>query len=538
VFKTLLIANRGEIAVRIARTATRLGIETVALASPADDGALHTRKSDRVAKVSSYLAADEIVATSVAVGAQAVHPGYGFLAEDADFARAVEAAGLLWAGPPPPALALAGDKLEALRVAEQTGIPTLASGSPDELGFPLLVKAAAGGGGRGMRTVAGPDDLDDAVASARREAGTAFGDDRIYYEQLLTGARHIEVQLLADQHGQIATLGDRDCSIQRRHQKVIEEAPAPGLSSCLREELSIHATSLARNLGYANAGTVEFLVDGDRAYFLECNARLQVEHPVTEEAYGLDLVEWQLRIAAGEALDVPNKPVAHAVEARLYAEHPVTFLPQAGLITDFRLPPGIRVDAGVESGDAVSADYDPLVAKLIARGTTREKAFDLLVEALEATRVQGLMTNRALLLWVLEHHLVRAGLQTTSFLDLHPPFSRDRSLGDEWRGGFRLNTPADALAPAAPPSIEASRGRLGAAGAVDGLITAPMPGTVTEVLVTAGDVVEPHQRLLALEAMKMETPITAPLAGTVERVAVDVGDQVARGDLVVEIAAS
>ena len=375
----LLVANRGEIAVRIFRTCRELGIATVAVVAPDDRGSLHARSADEAVEIPSYLDAGEHVRAAKQAGADAIHPGYGFLAENASFADAVEAAGLTWVGPPAEALRLGGDKIEAKRVAREAGVPVLPSGTPDEVGFPLVVKAAAGGGGRGMRVVRTPQELDDAREAAEREATTAFADGTLYLERYLERPRHVEVQLLADAHGNVLALGERDCSVQRRHQKVLEEAPAPALAPRLREALLEAAVAFGRAIGYRSAGTVEFVVDGEEFFFLELNGRIQVEHPVTELVTGLDLVAEQLRIAAGEALVAQSQKVdGHAVEVRLYAEDPRTFLPQTGRVERLLLPDGVRVDAGVEEGDEVGIAYDPMIAKLVAHGTTREEALDRL----------------------------------------------------------------------------------------------------------------------------------------------------------------
>ena len=340
-----------------------------------------TRRSE----ITGYLHSEEHIRAARVAEADAIHPGYGFLAENGDFAEAVEAAGLTWVGPPPEALRLGGDKLEAKRIAREAGVPVLPDGPPDEIGFPLLVKAAAGGGGRGMRVVRSPGELEDALAAAEREASGAFGDGTLYCERYLERPRHVEVQLLADAHGNVVALGERDCSVQRRHQKVLEEAPAPGLSPSLRASLHDAAVAFGRAIGYRSAGTVEFVVDGDAFYFLELNGRIQVEHPVTEAVTGLDLVERQIRVAEGEAIASSESPAGHAVEVRLYAEDSKTFLPQAGRIERLRLPTamqGIRIDSGVEEGDEIGLAYDPLIAKLIAHGHTRADALDRLSEAL------------------------------------------------------------------------------------------------------------------------------------------------------------
>ena len=411
---------------RVFRTCRDLGIETVAVAAPDDLGSLHARSADETIRITGYLHSEEHIRAARVAEADAIHPGYGFLAENGDFAEAVEAAGLTWVGPPPDALRLGGDKLEAKRIAREAGVPVLPDGPPDEIGFPLLVKAAAGGGGRGMRVVRSPGELEDALAAAEREASGAFGDGTLYCERYLERPRHVEVQLLADAHGNVVALGERDCSVQRRHQKVLEEAPAPGLSPSLRASLHDAAVAFGRAIGYRSAGTVEFVVDGDAFYFLELNGRIQVEHPVTEAVTGLDLVERQIRVAEGEENARSDNPAGHAVEVRLYAEDSKTFLPQAGRIERLRLPtaaPGIRVDSGVEEGDEIGLAYDPLIAKLIAHGHTRADALDRLAEALADTDVRGVTTNLAFLRWLVAHPIVRAGDATTAFLTENPPLS-------------------------------------------------------------------------------------------------------------------
>jgi len=532
----LLVANRGEIAVRVFRTAARLGMETVAIAAPDDEGALHTRVADRVERVSSYLDPAGIVAAAERSGADAVHPGYGFLAESPALAEAVTAAGLTWVGPPPDVIRAAGDKLEAKRLAAEAGVPTLPTGSADEVGLPLLVKAAAGGGGRGMRVVRHRAGLDEALAAARREAKAGFGDDTVFLERYVDRPRHVEIQLLADAHGGAIHLGERDCSVQRRHQKVLEESPSPALDAALRAEMGAAAVALAGALRYEGAGTAEFLLaEGGRFYFLELNARIQVEHPVTELVTGLDLVEQQLRIAAGEPLGLESRdPEGHAVEARLYAEDPRTFLPQAGQVVELELPDGIRVDAGIEAGDEVPVAYDPLIAKLVAGGETRDEAFDRLEDALAQTRVRGVTTNLAFLRWLVRHPVVRAGAATTAFLADHPPLSRPPRVPPVWRGAWRLvGEPPD---PAPPPVVEqAAHASDGAHG--ESTVVAPMPGTVIRVLAAEGDRVEQRQPLLVIEAMKMETPLVSPFDATVLRVHVAEGDRVTGGALLVELEA-
>jgi acetyl/propionyl-CoA carboxylase alpha subunit len=536
----LLVANRGEIAVRIFRTAKRLGHETVAIAAPDDAGALHTRVADRTEPVASYLDPAEIVAAANRAGADAVHPGYGFLAESAALAHAVTEAGLAWVGPPPDVIRAAGDKLEAKRIATEAGVPTLPTGTADEIGFPLLVKAAAGGGGRGMRVVRHAAELDEALEAAKREAKAGFGDDTVFLERYVERPRHVEIQLLADAHGTAIHLGERDCSIQRRHQKVLEESPSPALDAALRARMGEAAVALARALRYENAGTAEFLLGEDgEFYFLELNARIQVEHPVTELVTGLDLVERQLQVAAGEPLGLESRdPEGHAVEVRLYAEDPLTFLPQAGRVARLELPEGVRVDAGVEAGDEVPVTYDPMIAKLVAAGETREEALDRLAAALGETRVGGVTTNLPFLRWLVRHPVVRAGEATTAFLTEHPPLSRPPRVPPVWRGHWRLARDPSATppAPAPPPALERAAHAHDGAHAESSLV-APMPGTVIRVLAGEGDRVERRQPLVVLEAMKMETPLVSPFDATVLRVHVAEGDRVSGGAVLVELEA-
>jgi acetyl/propionyl-CoA carboxylase alpha subunit len=534
--RRLLVANRGEIAVRIFRTCRELGIATVAVMAPDDRGALHARVADETVEIRGYLASEEHIRAAKQTGADAIHPGYGFLAENPDFAEAVEAAGLVFVGPTPDALRAGGDKLEAKRIATRAGVPVLPSGEPSEIGFPLMIKAAAGGGGRGMRVVHGESDLEEALAAARREAKAAFGDDRVFCERFVERPRHIEVQLLGDGNGEVVSLGERECSIQRRHQKVLEESPSPALDDELRASVSEAAATFGRAIGYRSAGTVEFMFDEQTGgfSFLELNGRIQVEHPVTELVTGRDLVREQLRIAAGERLDGADAdPDGHAVEVRLYAEHPRTFLPQTGRIERLRLPETIRVDRGVEEGDAVPVAYDPMIAKLIAHDETREAALDRLRTALAETEVGGLVTNLPFLRWLVAHPEVRAGRTTTAFLDEHAPLSAPPApVPRSWRGAFRLNLPTPPRRPA--PDVEQSAHEHGLGGEQSAL-TAPMPGTVIRVLVEPGRRVEQREPLLVLEAMKMETPVVSPYEAVVKAVHVNEGDQVTGGALLIEL---
>jgi len=440
VFSKVLIANRGEIAVRIIRTLDRLGIASVAVYSDADAGAPHVRAAREAVRIgpppaaASYLNIDAIIAAALATGAEAVHPGYGFLAENAAFARACAAAGLVFVGPPPGAIEAMGDKIAAKATVAAAGVPVVpGTGKPgmsdEELisslngpVFPLLVKPSAGGGGKGMRVVNSAGELPAALAAARREARAAFGDDTLLIERYITRPRHIEIQVLADTHGTVTHLGERECSLQRRHQKIIEEAPSPLLDAMRREAMGGAAVEAARSVGYTGAGTVEFIVPGDSPdefYFMEMNTRLQVEHPVTELVYGLDLVEWQLRVAAGERLTVarPATPAGHAVEARVYAEDPARgFLPTGGTVLALREPSaeGVRVDSGLAEGMTVTSAYDPMLAKVAAWGPDRATALDRLDAALAETAVLGVTTNIAFLRTLLADPDVQAGhLDTT-----------------------------------------------------------------------------------------------------------------------------
>jgi acetyl/propionyl-CoA carboxylase alpha subunit len=529
----LLVANRGEIALRVFRACRELGIATVAVAPEDDAASLHARSADETVRISSYLDASEHVRAAHETGADAVHPGYGFLAESPEFAETVEAAGLAWVGPPPTALRAGGDKLEAKRLAREAGVPVVPEGEPDELGFPLMIKAAAGGGGRGMRVVREPAELDEALAAARREAKAAFGDDRVFCERYVERPRHVEIQLLGDSHGTVVALGERECSVQRRHQKVLEESPSPALDPELRARMGEAAVAFARAIGYRSAGTAEFMLDDRDFWFLELNGRIQVEHPVTELVSGADLVAEQIRIAQGEPLRAEPRLVGHAVEVRLYAEDPRTFLPQTGRLERLQLPSSVRVDAGVEEGDEVGTSYDPLIAKLIAHGSTRDDALDRLAAALAETEVGGVVTNLPFLRWLVAHPALRAGETTTAFLTEHPPLSAPplRLPDRPWRGGFRLNLAAPPPAP--PPDLAASVDHGGRHE--QSSLAAPMPGTVIRVLVAEGDTVQPRQPLVVLEAMKMETPVVSPYEATVQAVHVRQGDRVAGGELLVEL---
>ena len=444
-FRRILIANRGEIACRVIATARRLGIATVAVYSEADAGARHTRLADEAWPIGpapareSYLSIKTILDVARRSGAEAIHPGYGFLSENADFAETCAAAGVVFIGPPPAAIRAMGSKAEAKALMERAGVPlvpgyhgaaqdlgTLAEAAA-RIGYPVLIKASAGGGGKGMRVVERPDDLEAALEGARREALASFGDDRLLVEKYLMQPRHIEIQVFADTHGNTVSLFERDCSIQRRHQKVIEEAPAPGMDPARRRVMGEAAVAAARAVGYVGAGTVEFIAEGDDFYFMEMNTRLQVEHPVTEMITGQDLVEWQLRVAAGEPLPLTGDRLAihgHAIEARIYAEDPGRdFLPSIGTLAHLRQPREVqgrvRVDTGVREGDAITPHYDPMVAKLIAWGEDRPAAVRRLAAALAEYEVVGVRTNLDLLRAIVEHPAFAAAEFDTGFIARH-----------------------------------------------------------------------------------------------------------------------
>ncbi|MCW2979460.1 MAG: Acetyl/propionyl-CoA carboxylase, alpha subunit [Solirubrobacterales bacterium] len=446
-FERVLIANRGEIAVRIERTLARLGVESVGVFSDADAGAPHVRGADRAVHIGptpardSYLQVERVLDAAARTGADAIHPGYGFLSERPDFAAACAESGIVFVGPGPEAMALLGDKARARAVAAEAGVPTLAGWSGEDLSdaeivervgegdLPLLVKAAAGGGGKGMRLVTRREDLTEALGAARREAASAFGDERLLIERFVEPSRHLEVQVLADAHGNVIHLGERECSLQRRHQKVVEESPSPVVTPELREAMGEAAVALARHAGYVNAGTVELIAERDdpeRFFFLEVNTRLQVEHPVTEAVTGLDLVELQLRVAAGEPLPLTQAEVRRdgwAVEARIYAEDPAAgFLPSSGAVVAYREPVGVRVDSGIEEGTVVGTDYDPMLAKVVAAGSDRDEALSKLRRALGELVVAGPTTNAAYLRALLARPEVKAGEIDTGLIE---------RLGDE-----------------------------------------------------------------------------------------------------------
>ena len=580
-FRKILIANRGEIAARIMRTARRMGIATVAVHSEADAGALHVREADEAHAIGpapaaqSYLRGDVILQVARRTGAQAIHPGYGFLSENAGFAEACAEAGITFIGPPPSAIRAMGSKAESKRLMVAAGVPTVPgyhgeaqdaatlANEAARIGFPVLIKASAGGGGKGMRPVHAAADFADELAGARREALAAFGDDRVLIEKYLTRPRHVEVQVMGDAHGRVTHLHTRDCSIQRRHQKVLEEAPAPALSDALRGTLHRAAEDAARAVGYTNAGTVEFVVEGEDAFFLEMNTRLQVEHPVTEAITGLDLVEWQLRIAAGEALPAHWPPPAqgHAVEVRLYAEDPAQdFRPATGRLRRLVLPNSGRVDAGVAEGDAVTAFYDPMLAKLIAQGADRTAAMDALGHMLDGTAIAGLVTNLDFLRRLVAHPAQRALALDTGFIGRHgpdllgppdpaplaalaraalppPPGTSPWERRDAWR----LQGCAERVAllddGAGPRRITLQEG---AGGTV-----ARDEAAGTEVVLPRGlaasDVVSEGGRLWLVRTLDPHAPegddaasesrLSAPIPGRVVQMLVSVGDAVTKGQL-------
>ena len=466
-FRRVLVANRGEIALRVMRTLEEMGIESVAVASEADRDAPHALAAAETHVIGpapaarSYLSIDALIEVARKAGCDALHPGYGFLSESPALAEACAGAGIVFIGPPPGAMRVMGSKTESRAAMERAGVPVVPgfqepgaddralAAAADRLGYPILVKASAGGGGKGMRTVRGPKELASALALARGEAGAAFGDDRVYLERLLPRPRHVEIQVFGDRDGRVFHLGERECSVQRRHQKILEEAPSPAMDPDLRARMGEAAAAAARAVGYRNAGTVEFLLDGNGAfYFLEMNTRLQVEHPVTEMVYGVDLVAAQVRTAAGDALAFDPAalvPRGHAVEARIYAEDPARgFLPQTGRVLRLHLPhrPGVRVDSGLAPGREVGVHYDPLLAKVIAWGPDRGQAIDRLYGALGETVILGVTTNVDFLMDVLAHPAWRSGRLHTGFLGEHLP---------GWRGPE--STPPEVVALAAEASV-------------------------------------------------------------------------------------
>jgi acetyl-CoA/propionyl-CoA carboxylase biotin carboxyl carrier protein len=595
VFSKVLIANRGEIAVRVIRACKEVGAATVAVYSDLDRDALHVRLADEAyalggrSAAESYLATETILDVIERSGAEAVHPGYGFYAENADFARAVTAQGAVFIGPPPEAIEIMGDKVSSRRAAEAAGVAGVPGTtefltSADEVvafgeahGWPVAIKAAYGGGGRGMRVVPSPDQAERALESAQSEAEKGFGRPECYVERYLDWPRHIEMQVFADTHGNCVWVGERDCSAQRRHQKLIEETPAPEFDDRIRQAMGEAAVTVARACGYVNAGTVEFLFQNGEFYFLEMNTRLQVEHPVTELVTGLDLVHEQLRVAAAEALSFTQDDIerrGHAIEARINAEDPAggRFLPSPGKITHLSVPGGIGVrwDSGYEQGDEVSQFYDNLVGKLIVWAGDRPTAIRRMLRALDELEVDGVATSAPAQAAILSHADFQAGTHSTRWvedaLDLSevsgrreggPPAAAEAGEDGETRVrrdvdvevdgkryAVRLWVPETAgagpaagnpTATAGPRPRRAATSRQAGGGAGTGSITVPMQGTIVRVLVTEGDAVEVGQAVCVLEAMKMENNINAERAGTVKAVKVESGQSVGAGDVVVVI---
>ena len=574
--KKILIANRGEIAVRVIRACKELDISTVAVYSELDRSALHVRLADEAyalggqTAAESYLRTDAIMDAILQSGADAVHPGYGFLSENGDFAKAVAEQGTILIGPPPEAISVMGDKISAREAAEKVGVLSV-PGATDpvteasqvgafakEHGYPVAVKAAYGGGGRGMKVINEGDNIDAAITSAAREALSYFGRDELYLERYLKAPRHVEVQVLADAYGNCVHLGTRDCSAQRRHQKLIEEAPAPGIDLEILEAMGQAAVTVALGCGYRNAGTVEFLYEDGHFYYLEMNTRLQVEHPVTEMVFDVDLVAEQISIARGEPLSFTQsdvKPRGHAIEVRVNAEDPAdgAFLPSPGTITSLRLPDGYgtRFDAGYESGDEVSPHYDNLVGKLVCWGADRETARRRTLRALEEMSVEGIATTVPAARAILQHddfaNLTHSTKWVEETLDLSDiattPLTPPDTAGDS-ATPRTLDVEVDSKKfavtvwlPDVAPVGQATRTRRASAGAAlgsggSGSISVPMQGTVISVLVSVGDEVEAGQPLLVLEAMKMENNINADKAGTVTEIRVSEGDSVGSGDIV------
>jgi len=584
VLKKILIANRGEIAVRVIRAAREMGIQTVAVYSELDRNALHVRLADEAyalggqTAAESYLNTEAILNAITESGADAVHPGYGFFSENADFARAITAMGVAWIGPPAEAIDEMGDKVSSRIAAQRGGAPIVpgttefAKGPDDirsfgnEFGWPVCIKAAYGGGGRGMKVVESADEVDDAMASAQREAKAFFGRDEVYVERYLTWPRHVEVQLVGDTQGNVVWVSTRDCSAQRRHQKLVEEAPAPGLPDGVEEAMGEAAVKAAKAVGYHNAGTVEFIYQDGEFFFLEMNTRLQVEHPVTEVITGIDLVEWQIRVAAGEPLPMTQEEVAArrdgaAIEIRINAEDPAggKFLPSPGPIESLKTPSGfgVRFDTGYESGDEISQYYDNLVGKLIVWGKDRPTAIARTITALEEMEVKGVATTIPADLAILRHPDFADVTHSTKWveqtLDLSEVSSSpaaapaeeaeplvERKTTVEVNGkrfDVKMWVPESVGVAAAPGAKKPRRAAGGGAsgGGGNGTITVPMQGTIVKIEVEVGQEVEAGQTLLVLEAMKMENQINSDVSGTVAEIKVSAGDTVGGGDTVVVI---
>jgi acetyl-CoA/propionyl-CoA carboxylase biotin carboxyl carrier protein len=570
--KSLLVANRGEIAVRVIRTAREMGMRTIAVYSELDRDARHVELADEAWNVGaapaaeSYLNQQRILQIAHDAGAEAIHPGYGFLSENAAFAGAVSNSGIVWVGPPASAIEGMGDKITSRRNAEKAGVPTVpgvtapvstvdeVAALADEFGYPVVIKPAHGGGGKGLRVVRDTEELNDAFEGARREADAYFGNPEVYVEKYLERPRHVEAQVLFDQHGKGLFLGERDCSVQRRHQKLIEETPSPGLTVKQRRALGRAAVAAGRSCGYVNAGTVEFLVDRTgEFYFLEMNTRLQVEHTVTEMVTGLDLVEWQLRIAAGEALAFDTvEPRGHAMEFRINAEDPYNdFLPTPGQVVEWQEPagPGVRVDSWVRPGTNVSQYYDNLMAKLVVWAPDRPSAINRGRRALEEFRVTGISSTIPAHLAVLAHPDFHNGSHHTKWMEENVDLGEGEpasapSLPEEESltrrditvevGGRRFAVSYWAPEPAIgagmrrrPPKLEVS-----SAARSDGVVTAPMQGTIVKVNVTAGETVNEGDPICVLEAMKMENEVRSPATGDVVDLRVQPGDTVTPGQVI------
>jgi len=572
-FDKVLVANRGEIAVRIFRTLRELGIGAVAVYSEADRASLHVAYADEAFLIGpppaaeSYLRIEKLVETAQRAGVQAIHPGYGFLAENASFARAVEEAGLVWIGPPPEAIELMGEKTRARTAMHDAGVPIIPGttdpvGSVEELlalgesiGYPLLIKAAAGGGGKGMEVVEGPEDAERAFETARRQGQSYFANPDVYVEKLIEDPRHVEVQVLADAHGNVIHLGERDCTIQRRHQKLVEETPSPAVDEALRARIGAIGVNAARAAGYRSAGTIEGLLTSDGDYFfMEMNTRIQVEHTVTEMVTGLDLVREQVRIALGEPLSVTQEQVelrGHAIECRINAEDASRgFLPAPGLVTVYREPagPGVRVDSGVDAGREVVAVYDPMISKLIVHGVDREHARERMLRALGEYVIEGPKTLIGFHRALLSHPCFAAGETCAGIvesLDIPPDdepvaapatdgrmVSRVRSVEVNGRRfEVRVAEPEPPWAELVRRRHERVRAAASGAGGLDAVVS-PMQGTVLSVAVVEGDAVEAGELLCIVEAMKMENEVHAPHAGTVTELSVAAGASVAHGQVI------
>jgi len=579
VFSKILVANRGEIAIRIFRTLRELGIGTIAVYSEADRGSLHVAAADEAYLIGpgpaaeSYLDQERLLETATRAGAEAVHPGYGFLAENADFARACDAAGFVWIGPPPEAIDVMGSKTAAREAMRAAGVPIVPGTTApveaaeevcrlgDELGWPIAIKASAGGGGKGLKVVAGPDEAERAYESARREGEAYFSDPDVYVERYLEDPRHVEVQILADAHGTVIHLGERDCTIQRRHQKLVEETPSPAVDADLRDRIGKLGIDAARAVGYRSAGTIEGLLDGDGNYFfLEMNTRIQVEHTVTELVTGLDLVREQVLIAAGEPLSLRQNDVrltGHAIECRINAEDPSNgFLPSPGRITSYREPagPGVRVDSGVAAGSEVVGLYDPLIAKLVVHGVDREHARRRMLRALDEYEIGGITTLLGFHRALLEHPCFVAGqtchgvVESTELAEAAEQLShQSTTLAPSADGKLRERVSSvevdgrlyevKALIPE-PPFAELARrrrertGRGAHRGAAKDAVVTPMQGTVLAVEVAEGDEVRAGQVICIVEAMKMENEITAHRDGVVTELSIEPGQAVTSGQVV------